>query len=108
MNSLSRVYTANLDSTKLGEGHSDEFGYPSSWFEAADGKRSVLMANRTPAAQHIPADAHRMRIHGEMWVRGDDWITEDIQGIHDRLRGHPEYLSQIRDGVLYIELAPAG
>jgi hypothetical protein len=88
--------------------NSEEFDYPSSWFEAADGTRSLLMANRTVAAQHIPSDAQRMRIDGETWVRGDEWITEDIQGIHDKLRGHQEYLSQIRDGVLFIELAPVG
>jgi hypothetical protein len=85
--------------------NSDEFGYPSSWFETADGTRSLLMACRTPAAQHIPAEAHRMRIEGETWVRGDEWDREDIQAIYHGLQRHPEYVAALRDGLLYIELA---
>ncbi|MGL4555187.1 MAG: hypothetical protein ACRC33_28810 [Gemmataceae bacterium] len=88
--------------------NSDEFGYPSSWFEAADGTRSLLMACRTPTAQHVPADAHRMRIDGETWVRGDDWDREDIQAIYLGLQQHPAYVAAIRGGSLFIELAPAG
>ena len=85
--------------------NSDEFGYPSSWFEDADGKRLLLNATRTPAAQYVPAATQQMRIDGETWVRGDDWDTEDIQGIYDKLR---EYLAQICNGALSIELTPEG
>ena len=88
--------------------NSDKFGYPTSWFEAADGTRSLLMACRTSAAQHVPADAHRMRIDGETWVRGDEWDHEDIQAIFDGLQRHPEYVAALRGGSLYIELAPVG
>lgn len=88
--------------------NSDEFGYPSSWFEAADGTRSLLMACRPPAAQHVPANAHRIWIDGEMWVRGDEWNREDIQAIYHGLQRHPEYVAALRGGSLYIELAPVG
>src|SRR5262245_16725427 len=88
--------------------NSDEFGYPCSWFEDANGKQLLLMANRTIAAQYVPPDAQRMRVDGETWVRGDEWIYEDIQSIHHRLQEYPEYLAQIRDRAIYIELRPEG
>jgi hypothetical protein len=87
--------------------NSDEFGYPCSWFEDANAKQLLLMANRTIAAQYVPADAQRMRVDGETWVR-DEWIYEDIQSIYRRLQEYPEYLAQIRDGAIYIELTPEG
>jgi hypothetical protein len=87
--------------------NSDEFGYPSSWFETPDGTRLHLMACRIPDAQHVPANAHRMRIDAETWVHGDDWDREDIQAIYHGLQQHPRYVAAIRGGSLYIELAPA-
>ncbi len=88
--------------------NSDEFGYPCSWFEDADGKDLLLMANRTVAVQYVKANAHRIRIDAETWVRGDDWIREEIQAIYHGLQHYPEYVSVIRGGSLYIELAPVG
>jgi hypothetical protein len=88
--------------------NSDEFGYPASWFETDDGAQSLTMANRCPAAEHVPADAHRMRIDGQTWVRGDEWDRDDIAAIFDGLQRHPEYVAALRGGSLYIELAPTG
>lgn len=87
--------------------NSDDFGYPCSWFEDAAGDRLPLMANRIPAAEYVPAGARRMRIDGRTWVRGDDWIGEDIQGIYNKLRENPNYLVQLCDETLYVELSPA-
>ena len=86
--------------------NSDEFDFPSTWFEDSDGNRSTLMANRTVAAKHIPLDVHRMRIDGSIWVRGDDWIHHDIQMVYDKLSKRSEYLVSIVDDTLYIELTP--
>src|SRR5262249_53398560 len=71
--------------------NSDEFGYPCSWFEDADGNRLLWMANRTVAAQYVKTNAHRMRIDAQTWVRGDEWIYEDIEGICRGLQAYPEY-----------------
>ena len=86
--------------------NSDEFDFPSAWFEDSGGNRSTLMANRTVAAKHIPLNVRRMKIDGSTWVRGDDWIHHDIQMIYDRLSIRSEYLVSIVDDTLYIELSP--
>ena len=86
--------------------NSEEFDYPSTWFEDAGGNRSTLMANRTVASQYVPKDAKRIRIEGNIWVRGDDWIHHDLQNIYGRLVNRPEYVVQIVDNTLYIELSP--
>jgi hypothetical protein len=86
--------------------NSDDFDCLCSWFENAAGTQFPTMANRIPAAQHIPTTVHRMRIDGATWVRGDDWVYQDIHSIYNKLRDNQEYLIQIRDDKLYIELAP--
>jgi hypothetical protein len=88
--------------------NSNDFDFVCSWFEDADGNQIGTMANRKTDAQHIPTTAHRLRIDGEIWVRFDDWIYQDILDIYNGLRDDPEYLVQIRDGKLYIELAAQG
>lgn len=85
--------------------NSDEFNYPCTWFEDSQGNQSNLMANRTMAAQHIPMNAHRMRIDGSIWVRGDDWLHQDIQRIYDALTTSAEYTVSIVNGTLFIQLS---
>ena len=44
-----------------------------------------------------------MRIDGKIWCK-DDWIEEDIENIYNKLRDKPEYLVQICEGTLHIQL----
>lgn len=86
--------------------NSDEFDYPCSWFEDSEGNRSLLMANRTVEAKYIPTNVKRLRIDGSIWVHHDEWIHHDIQNIYDKLSEKPDYVLQIINEKLFIELAP--
>ncbi len=46
-----------------------------------------------------------MRIDGSIWVRGDDWLHQDIQRIYDALTTSAEYIVSIVNGTLFIQLS---
>ena len=64
---------------------SDEFDVVSGHYEDRDGKEISMLWRHSADHYPVPAGTDAIAIRESMWVREDDWIEEDIDGILNRL-----------------------
>ncbi|WP_186776603.1 hypothetical protein [Rubripirellula reticaptiva] len=63
----------------------DDLDVISAHYQDRDGKDIGLLWRHSPDANPVPCGTDAIAIRETMWVREDDWISEDIDAIMDRL-----------------------